>query len=53
MGRRVKPERENAWRTASRIGSKSKIIEELVHHGKVEIVYTRYDLNTGAVEFLR
>jgi carbonic anhydrase len=44
--------RENARRTASRIGSKSKIIEELVHHGKVKIVYARYDLNTGAVEFL-
>jgi carbonic anhydrase len=44
--------RENARRTASRIGSKSEIIEELVHHGKVKIVYARYDLNTGAVEFL-
>lgn len=44
--------RENARRTASRIGSKSKIIEELVHHGKVKIVYARYDLNTGVVEFL-
>jgi carbonic anhydrase len=28
--------RENARRTAARIGSKSEIVEELVHHGKVK-----------------
>jgi carbonic anhydrase len=44
--------RENAKRTAAKIGSASKIIEELVHHGKVKVVYARYDLDTGAVAFL-
>src|SRR5271156_2793837 len=44
--------RENARRTALRIGSTSEIIEELVRLGKVKIVYARYDLDTGAVEFL-
>jgi carbonic anhydrase len=44
--------RESARRTARKIGSKSEIVEELVHHRKVKIVYARYALNTGAVEFL-
>lgn len=44
--------RENARRTAAKIASESEIIEELVHHGKVKIVYARCDLDTGAVEFL-
>jgi carbonic anhydrase len=44
--------RENARRTALTIGSKSEIIEGLVHLGKVKIVYARYDLDTGAVEYL-
>jgi len=44
--------RENARRTALRIGSTSEIIEELVRLGKVKIVYARYDLDTGAVEYL-
>ena len=44
--------RENARRTAARIGSTSKIIEEMVHHGKLKVVYGRYDLNTGVVEYL-
>lgn len=43
--------RENAKRTAAKVG-KSRIVEELVHHGKVKVVYARYDLNTGVVEFL-
>jgi carbonic anhydrase len=44
--------RENARRTAEKITSKSEIIEELVHQGKVKVVYARYDLTTGVVEFL-
>jgi carbonic anhydrase len=44
--------RENARRTAAKIASKSEIIEELVHHGKVKIVYARFDLDTGVVEYL-
>jgi carbonic anhydrase len=44
--------RENARRTAAKIASKSEIIKKLAHHEKVKIVYARYDLDTGAVEFL-
>jgi carbonic anhydrase len=44
--------RESARRTATMIGSQSKIVEELAHQGKLRIVYGRYDLATGVVEFL-
>jgi carbonic anhydrase len=44
--------RESARRTAAMIGGQSKIVEELVHQGKVRIVYARYDLTSGVVEFL-
>jgi carbonic anhydrase len=44
--------RENARRTAAKIGKQSKIVEELVHRGKVKVVYARYDLTSGVVEFL-
>ncbi len=44
--------RESARRTATKIVGKSKMIEELVHHGKVKVVYARYDLDTGVVDFL-
>ena len=44
--------RESAKRTAAKIASESKIVEELVHHGKVKIVYARYDLTSGVVDFL-
>ncbi len=43
--------RESARRTAASIGQ-SKIVAELVHHGKLKVVYARYDLDTGAVSFL-
>ncbi len=44
--------RENARRTAAKIVSSSAIVEELVHAGKVKVVYARYDLDSGVVEFL-
>ena len=44
--------RENAKRTAAKIVKESEIVSELIHHGKVKVVYARYDLNTGAVLFL-
>ena len=43
--------RESARRTAAQVG-RSKIVGEMVHHGKVKVVYARYDLDTGAVSFL-
>ena len=44
--------RENAKRNAETILSKSKIVADLVHEGKVKVVYARYDLDTGLVDFL-
>lgn len=44
--------RENARRVAERIGTQSKIIEHLVHEGKVKVVHAVYDLDSGAVNFL-
>ena len=44
--------RENAKRTAAKIVKESEIVSELIHHGKVKVVYARYDLNTGAVDVL-
>lgn len=44
--------RENARLTAAKISTQSKIARELVHEGKVKVVYARYDLNSGVVEFL-
>ena len=44
--------RENAKRTANKILLKSKIVADLRAAGKVKVVYARYDLDTGAVEFL-
>ncbi len=44
--------RESARRTAAKIGSQSKIVEELVGLGKVKVVYARYDLTSGVVDFL-
>ena len=44
--------RENARRTAAKIASKSRIVNELAHRGKVRVVYARYDLDSGKVEFL-
>lgn len=44
--------RESAKRTAELIGTESEIVKELVAAGKVKVVYGRYDLDSGAVEFL-
>ncbi len=44
--------RESARLTARKIATKSKIVEDLVEHGKVKVVYARYDLNSGVVDFL-
>jgi carbonic anhydrase len=44
--------RENARMNAAKITAKSKIVQELVHENKLKVVYARYDLDSGAVEFL-
>jgi carbonic anhydrase len=44
--------RESAKRTAAKIANESEIIKELAHEGKVKIVYARYDLDSGVVDFL-
>jgi carbonic anhydrase len=44
--------RESAKRTAAKISGKSHIVEELAHQGKVKVVYARYDLASGVVDFL-
>ena len=44
--------RESARRTAGNIGRQSEIVEELAHEGKVKVVYARYDLTSGVVDFL-
>ncbi len=43
--------RESARRTAAKVAA-SSIVAELVKAGKVKVVYARYDLDSGAVEFL-
>ena len=44
--------RENARRTAVKIATQSEIVKELVHAGKVKVVYARYDLTSGVVDVL-
>ena len=44
--------RENARRSALAIHEASQIIAGLEREGKVKIVYARYDLDSGAVDFL-
>lgn len=44
--------RENARRQALAIREQSEIIAELEHAGKLKIVYARFDLDTGAVDWL-
>jgi carbonic anhydrase len=44
--------RENAHRNAAAILAGSDIIRELIHEGQVKVVYARYDLETGVVDFL-
>jgi carbonic anhydrase len=40
--------RENARMNAAKVTAKS----EIVHEHKLKVVYARYDLDTGAVDFL-
>ena len=44
--------RESARRTALKIATDSPIVAEFVHGGKVKVAYGRYDLDSGAVDFL-
>ena len=44
--------RENARLGALKISTRSKIVEHLGHEGKVKVVYGRYDLDKGTVDFL-
>jgi carbonic anhydrase len=44
--------RENARLNALKIMNESEIVKEQVHGGKVKVVYARYDLDTGKVDFL-
>jgi carbonic anhydrase len=44
--------RENARLNAQKVMAESEIVKELAHGGKLKVVYARYDLDTGAVEFL-
>lgn len=44
--------RENARLNAEKVMGKSEIVKELAHEGKLKVVYARYDLDTGSVEFL-
>ena len=43
---------ESAKRTATKIGTKSKIVSHLVKANKVKVVAARYNLDDGRVEFL-
>jgi carbonic anhydrase len=44
--------RENARRVARKISTQSKVVRNLEHEGKLKVVYGRYDLDKGVVEFL-
>lgn len=44
--------RENARLNAEKVMAESDIVKELAHEGKVKIVYARYDLDTGIVDFI-
>jgi carbonic anhydrase len=44
--------KESARRTAHKIATKSAIVAEFVQEGKVKVVYGRYDLDSGTVDFL-
>ena len=44
--------RENARLNAEKVKAESDIVKELAHEGKVKIIYARYDLDTGVVDFL-
>ena len=45
--------REYARLGAQKISTRSKIVELLKHKGKVKVVYARYDLDKGVVDFLQ
>jgi carbonic anhydrase len=44
--------RENARLVAKKISTQSKIVQHLEHDGMLKVVYGRYDLDKGIVEFL-
>lgn len=44
--------RENARLNAEKVMTESEIVKELAHEGKLKVVYARYDLDSGAVEFI-
>jgi carbonic anhydrase len=44
--------RENARRVAVQISSQSKLVKHLVEAGELKVVYARYDLDSGVVDFL-
>lgn len=44
--------RENAKLGAKKISTQSKIVQHLEHEGRLKVVYGRYDLDKGVVEFL-
>lgn len=44
--------RENARINAAKVVSDSDIIKEMTHENKVKVVYARYDLDSGKVDFL-
>ena len=44
--------RESAKRTAAKISTQSEIVQHLAELGKLKVVYARYDLDSGMVDFL-
>jgi carbonic anhydrase len=44
--------RENARMNSEKVMAESEIMKELAHEGKVKVVYARYDLDSGKVDFL-
>ena len=44
--------RENARVNAEKVMAESDIVKELAHGGKLKVVYARYDLDSGIVDFL-
>ncbi len=44
--------RESARRTAAQIATTSEIVDHLAKDGKLKVVYARYDLDSGVVDFL-
>ena len=44
--------RENARLGAKKISTQSKLVQHLEHEGKLKVVYGRYELDKGVVDFL-